>query len=151
MAGMAQETSRQLSVAAAARLCRRGATAVAVARVALGAVALARPSAPARPWVGEPASELASQVLARALGGRDIALGLGALNAARQGPRARGAASGWFAAGALSDALDVTATVAAWPGLPRVTRWLIAASAGGAAVAGALGAVAMLGGQSEAP
>jgi hypothetical protein len=48
----------------------------------------------------------------------------------------------WYAAGALSDALDVAVTAAAWPRLPRVTRWLVAASAGGAAIAGAAGTLA---------
>jgi hypothetical protein len=47
-------------------LLRHGATAVAAARVALGVAALARPSVPARPWVGEPADELTLQVLGRA-------------------------------------------------------------------------------------
>ena len=45
------------------------------------------------------------------------------------------------AAGALSDALDVVATVSSWRELPRVTRWLVAASAGGAALAGAAGSL----------
>jgi hypothetical protein len=34
--------------------------------------------------------------------------------------------------------------VASWRELPRVTRWLVAASAGGAALTGAAGAVAAL-------
>ena len=48
-----------------------------------------------------------------------------------------GQARAWVAAGALSDALDVVASLLAWRELPRVTRWLVAASAGGAALAGA--------------
>ena len=77
----------------------------------------------------------------RALGARDLALGLGAL-AALQGPGAEpGQAAAWVAAGALSDALDVAASVASWRDLPRVTRWLVAASAGGAALTGAAAAL----------
>jgi hypothetical protein len=125
----------------AAALAVTGASAVAAGRVALGVVALARPSVPARPWVGTAADDLSAQVFGRALGARDIALGLGALAALRQ-PRT--AAVGWIAAGALSDALDVAATAAAWPELPRYTRWLVAASAGSAALAGTAGAIAML-------
>jgi hypothetical protein len=132
-------------------LLRHGATAVAAARVALGVAALARPSVPARPWVGEPADDLGLQVLGRALGARDLALGLGTL-AAVGNPLAAGGqrsaspwpAAAWYAAGALSDALDLTITVTAWPRLPRVTRWLVAASAGGAALAGAAGALALI-------
>jgi hypothetical protein len=122
-------------------LLRRGATAVAVGRVALGVTALAWPSVPARPWVGAAADDVAAQVFGRALGARDLALGLGAL-AALQGPAAEaGSARAWVAAGALSDALDVVASLKSWPDLPRVTRWLVAASAGGAALAGAAGAL----------
>jgi hypothetical protein len=84
-------------------------------------------------------------VFGRALGARDLALGLGAL-AALQGPTAEaGSARAWVAAGALSDALDVAASVASWRELPKVTRWLVAASAGGAALAGAAGALAITG------
>ena len=124
-------------------LLRRGATAVAIGRVALGLTALAWPWVPARPWVGAAADDVAAQVFGRALGARDLALGLGAL-AALQGQRAAaGSARAWVAAGALSDALDVVASVKSWPELPRVTRWLVAASAGGAALAGAAGALTL--------
>jgi hypothetical protein len=129
-----------------APLLRRGATAVAAGRVALGLTALAWPLVPARPWVGAAADDVAARVFGRALGARDLALGLGAL-AALQGPAARagsasaGSASAWVAAGALSDALDVAASVKCWPELPRFTRWLVVASAGGAALAGAAGAL----------
>jgi hypothetical protein len=82
-------------------------------------------------------------VFGRALGARDLALGLGAL-AALQGPGAEpGSAAAWVAAGALSDALDVAASVASWSDLPRVTRWLVAASAGGAALTGAAAALTL--------
>jgi len=147
---MVHDTNRQLSMATALSLLRHAATAVAAGRVALGVAALARPSVPARPWVGASADELGARVFGRALGARDIALGLGALAALRIAPagsagaQAAGAQAGaWVAAGALSDALDVAITAAAWPELPRTSRWLVAASAGGAAVAGAAGALAL--------
>jgi hypothetical protein len=123
-------------------LLRDGARAVAAGRVALGLTALAWPSVPARPWVGASADDLAARVFGRALGARDLALGLGAL-AALQGAD-RGPAGTWIAAGALSDALDVAASLASWRDLPRVSRWLVVASAGGAALAGAAGALATL-------
>src|ERR1700733_10460420 len=114
-------------------LLRRGATAVAAGRVALGVTALAWPAVPARPWVGAAADDVAGRGFGRGLGARGLALGLGAL-AALQGPAAEaGSARAWVAAGALSDALDVAASLASWRELPRVTRWLVAASAGGAA------------------
>ena len=39
-------------------------------------------------------------------------------------------------------AVNVAITVMAWPRLPRTGRWLVAASAGGAAITGAAGAIA---------
>jgi hypothetical protein len=124
-------------------LLRRGAAAVAVGRVALGVTALAWPTVPGRPWVGAAADGVAGRVLGRALGARDIALGVGALAALRDDPSAgSGAASAWFAAGALADALDVAASLSAWRELPRAGRWMVAVAAGGAAVAGAAGALA---------
>lgn len=132
-----------LTTATISALLRRGATAIAAGRVALGLTALAWPSVPARPWVGAAADDLAARVFGRALGGRDLALGLGALIALRRTPAEGGEAAGWVAAGAVSDALDVAASVSSWPDLPRAGRWLVAASAGGAALTGAAGALAL--------
>jgi hypothetical protein len=98
----------------------------------------------ARPWVGASADDVGTRVFGRALGARDLALGLGALAAAGQATGSPRSAGAWYAAGSLSDALDLAITVTAWPRLPKVTRWLIAASACGAAVTGAAGAVALL-------
>ncbi|MBV9092429.1 MAG: hypothetical protein JO132_00920 [Streptosporangiaceae bacterium] len=120
-------------------LLRRGAAAVAAGRVALGLAALAFPSVPSRPWVGSAADDLAARVFARALGARDLALGLGALAAFRR----EESPSTWVAAGALSDALDVAASLASWRELPPVTRWFVAGSAGSAAVIGATAAASL--------
>jgi hypothetical protein len=121
-------------------LVRQGARAVAAGRVALGLTALVWPAIPARPWVGVTEDDLTARVFGRALGGRDVALGLGAL-AALEG--SGGGAEAWVAAGALSDAFDVAASLASWRELPRLTRWLVLGSAAGAAAAGA--AFALLG------
>jgi hypothetical protein len=123
-------------------LARRAAWAVAAGRVALGVTALAWPSVPASPWVGGDSDELATRVLGRALGARDIALGLGALAALRRQAAEPGPARAWVAAGALSDALDVAASLASWGELPKAGRWPVVVSAGAAAVAGAAGALA---------
>ena len=131
-------------------LLGRGARAVAVARVAIGLTALARPSVPARPWVGAAADDLAARVFGRALGARDIALGLGALTAMQRPAADRGSASAWVAAGALSDALDVIASLSSWRELPLKGRWLVIASASGAALTGAAGALAVRPGRNGA-
>jgi hypothetical protein len=89
-----------------------------------------------------------AQVLGRAAGGRDLALGLGALAALRAVPPANaaavtsaaGAAGVWVGFGAVADSLDLVTTLAAWDELPTVGRWLFAATAGGAAVVGAVAA-----------
>jgi hypothetical protein len=130
---------------------RHGARAVAAGRVLLGLTALAWPAVPARPWVGAAAEDLAAQVFGRALGARDIALGLGALTALRRLATEPGSACAWVAAGALSDALDVVASLSSWRELPRKGRWLVAVSAGGAALTGAAGALAMRPGRNAAP
>jgi hypothetical protein len=135
--GRPQMTSTGIPV-----LLRRGAAAVAAGRVALGLTALACPSVPARPWVGAAADDLAARVFGRALGARDLALGLGALSALQRRAET-GSARAWVAAGALSDALDVVASLSSWQELPRVSRWLVALSAGGAALAGAAGALTL--------
>jgi hypothetical protein len=132
--------SSQLDIAA---LARYGATAVAAGRVAIGLTALAWPSVPSRPWVGAASDDLAAQVFGRALGARDVALGLGALTALRRTQAEPGSASGWVAAGALSDALDVVASLSSWRRLPRTGRWLVAGSAAAAALVGAAAALAM--------
>ena len=124
-------------------LARRGAAAVAAGRVAIGLAALALPSVPSRPWVGAAADDLAATVFGRALGARDVALGLGALTALRRTAVDPASASAWVAAGALSDALDVVASLSSWRQLPRTGRWLVAGSAGAAALVGAAGALAL--------
>jgi hypothetical protein len=131
----------QLTPTSIPALMRRGALTVAAGRVALGLTALAWPAVPARPWVGAAADDLAARVFGRALGARDVALGLGALAALCRPDAEPGSAASWVAAGALSDALDVAASLASWRDLPRVTRWLVAASAGGAALTGAAAAL----------
>src|SRR3984893_15461232 len=112
-------------------LFRYSAATVAVGRVGLGVAALVSPSVPARPWVGSSADELGGQVFGRALGARDLALGLGALAAAGNASSDPRSAGAWYAAGSLSDALDVAVTVAAWRRLPRRTTRRVAACRGG--------------------
>ena len=114
---------------------RRLALAVAGMRVALGVVAMVAPDVALRPWVGR-AGGAERRVLARSLGARDVALGLGALLAgARKAPL-----RGWVEAGSLADAGDVLGTALSFDRLPRVGRFLVLGAAAGAAAAGALAA-----------
>jgi hypothetical protein len=114
---------------------RRGAVAVAVGRLGLGVVALTRPAVVARPWVGPTGESQAGRVLGRALGGRDLALGLGTL-AALQSSAGRGIdqpAMSWVGLSGLADGFDLLITVGSWRTLPARERWLIALASGGAA------------------
>lgn len=98
-------------------------------------VALTFPELPARPWVGRPVADTpGGQVLARALGARDLALGIGALASGSRG---------WAAAGAAADALDAAVTLGSFSALPKRGRLLVLGSAGGAAIAGGLAVVAL--------
>ena len=113
---------------------RRLALALAAGRVGLGGAALFVPRVVAQPWIGERGSDPLVAVLARALGGRDLALGLGVLTAWRRGQPLRG----WVEAGAFADLVDMTVTLAAFSRLPSRGRLLVLVAAGGAAVAGAV-------------
>lgn len=109
--------------------------AVAAGRLAIGMTALAVPRAPLRWWVDdEDVDRTGTRLLARALGGRDVALALGAL-AALAGD---GDPRPWALAGVVADGGDVLATALAWRRLPRWRRRLVASLAGCAAVMGAL-------------
>lgn len=126
---------------------------LAVVRIAIGVTALAAPSLVSRPWVGD-ARGVTARVLGRALGGRDLALGLGALAALRAIPpagtaagtsaAAAGTAGAWVGLAALADFLDLVTTAAAWDDEPALGRWLVAISAGGAAAVGAVAARSLI-------
>lgn len=96
---------------------------VALGRITAGAVFLVFPRVLLRAWAGTTDRHLVP--LARAIGGRDVALGLGALVALRNGD----SANPWLRAAALSDAVDALATLVAFRHLPRARRWLVIAAA----------------------
>ncbi len=111
---------------------RRLALVTAVGRCVLGGVAVTVPTLPLAPWIGEGRKDRSSQLLARALGGRDLALGLGALLALRHDAPVRG----WVEAGGLADAGDVLVTLTSFGSLPRWGRWaVLVAATGGVAAA----------------
>lgn len=116
-------------------LARNAATALAGLRVVIGVVALALPRLALRPWVGAAtAEEPGGRLLARSLGARDVALGVGAILADRHDAPVRG----WIEAGALSDIGDFVATGIAFTRLPKLTRWGVLAMTAGAIALGGL-------------
>ncbi|GAA1701095.1 hypothetical protein [Fodinicola feengrottensis] len=114
-----------------------GARWLAVGRTVLGLSALVAPGLLGRTWVGADAEHTGTKVLARAMGGRDVVLGLGTLTAMgeQENDDTLVSASRWIAFGGVADLADLAATLLSWRRLPRVNRWLVAGLAGGSAIA----------------
>jgi len=104
----------------------------ALGRIAIGTTALAAPGLVGRLWLGAGGSGPEAKLLMRALGARDLALGIGLRAALKHGAPVRG----WLEGGALADAVDCGATLAARGSLPPVGRLLVAGIAGSAVVTG---------------
>lgn len=86
-----------------------------------------------RPWIGSDASRPAAKLLARAIGARDLVLGLGTL----QSPDRR-----WLGAALVADTADLALTVAAREHLPKRGHVLVSLIAGAGV---GLGAAALAG------
>ena len=106
----------------------------AIGRMVVGTALVAAPALAARVWVGDQADTPGAQVLARALGVRDLALGLGVVLAMKNDAPVRG----WLEGCALADVVDFGATAAAGPRIPQASRAGIMALAGVSAVQCAL-------------
>jgi hypothetical protein len=119
---------------------RQLAEAVAWGRIAIGVTAFVAPTLPLRPWVGRDfAWQPRAKLLARSLGARDLALGIGVILALRHDAPVRG----WVEGGGLADAGDVLATLLSFGKLPKGGRWLVLLSAAGAAASARLAAPAL--------
>jgi hypothetical protein len=81
---------------------------IALMRCGIGVTGLVRPRLLVRVWTGDDAGSADVQVLSRALAGRDLAIGLGALSAAGNMVAART----WIRAGGFADAVDALGTLA---------------------------------------
>ena|SRR5215208_1534434 len=88
---------------------------LAINRVLFGLGYVLAPEQMGGGWIGRQASKPQTRVFTRALGARDLALGLGALMALATGGQA---ARPWFAAHAIADGTDLAATSLARDELP---------------------------------
>ena len=118
---------------------------ISLGRILVGTVFIAEPKVMDQGWIGRQARLPGAQVLTRAVGARDLALGLGGLQAA---VRNDGSARAWMAAASLCDAVDFGATRAAGKRIPRSSRTAVLAIAAGASV---LSAIAAAGSRTPAP
>jgi hypothetical protein len=110
---------------------------IAWSRIAIGVTALVAPTLPLRPWVGRDfAWEPRAMLLARSLGARDLALGVGVILALKHD----GPVRGWVEGSGLADAGDCLSTLLAFGKLPKSARWLVVLSAAGAAAAARIAA-----------
>jgi hypothetical protein len=112
---------------------------ISLGRFLFGVAFIAEPRLMERAWIGKQARVPGAQVLARAVGARDLTLGLGGLQAVA---RNDGSAQPWLAAGALCDAVDFGATWAAGRRIPRQARTGVLAIAGVSSLLSAAAAAA---------
>ena len=105
-------------------------TPLAVGRTLFGIGFLAAPEEMSRGWIGRKAAKQGgTQLMVRALGARDLAIGLGALTAGGDAVRS------WAAAGVLSDGLDLVATLTA-DDIPETARIAVSVIAAASAAIG---------------
>ena len=112
---------------------RDAARAIAAGRVLVGAAFLVAPAVAGRGWIGDDAERPGVQAIFRALGVRDLILGLLTLHVVDRpgiGPRT-------VATCAAADAVDFGATLAARESLPPTAAVGALAVAGSAALTGA--------------
>jgi hypothetical protein len=110
--------------------------AVALARIAPGGSYLLAPNLAMKLWPGRSGStdddRMVARLLARSVGGRDVALGVGALLALSHDAPVRG----WIEAATLADGVDALAIAIAFRRLPRGRAVLMFAASLGTAVLG---------------
>jgi hypothetical protein len=118
-------------------------------RFLFGVAFITEPKLMERAWIGKQARVPGARVLARAVGARDLVLGLGGLQALK---RDDGSARPWLGAAAVCDAVDLGATWAAGRTIPRQARRGVLAIAGVFSLLSAIAAVESGGsGRAEPP
>jgi hypothetical protein len=102
-------------------------------RIAFGLGFLLLPTLTGRMWVGPDAGRTGTKLFIRAMGARDLAIGLGVVIAIDRGAPVRG----WLEASTLADLADFAATLIAREELPESAVPPALAIAGGSAAIGA--------------
>jgi hypothetical protein len=107
-------------------------------RFLFGVAFISQPQLMEQLWIGKQARLPGAQLLARAVGARDLTVGLGGMQALARGDGS--SARPWLAAGATCDAVDFGATLAAGPSIPRDARTGVLVVAGAGALLSAVAA-----------
>lgn len=85
-------------------------------RIGIGAASALMPSTVARVWTGRAQPSFPTNMLAKGMGARDVALGAGLLVALE----GNGSVKPWLMAGAAADAADAAGTLGSWGELGRL-------------------------------
>ena len=101
-------------------------------RIGIGIAGALMPSTLARAWTGRRQPAFPTNMIAKGLGVRDIALGVGLLTALD----GSGSAKPWLRAGAAADAADAAGTLGSWSELGRLRGLGLLTLEVGAAVVG---------------
>ena len=104
-----------------------------ITRAVIGGGMVLAPATSMRVWIGAERKSFGTRLVTRALGMREIAIGVGTVLAVDHDAPVRG----WLEAGVLIDTSDALTTLLAYRKLPRVGRTLVATGAATAAVMGA--------------
>jgi hypothetical protein len=100
-------------------------------RMAIGAALVLAPRLAGPMWIGRDADSRAVKVLARGLGARDVAIGLGTAVALDRGAPVRG----WLEGAALADGVDLISTLLAGHSIPAGKRRAVVLIAGASLIA----------------
>lgn len=101
-------------------------------RVAAGTAFTLAPAKASKLWMGQNVDSVYTRMAGRSLGARDLALGIGLLQAIRRGTPARG----WLEAAVLADAIDALASANTLRRFPKFRHLLFVGTGAGAVVAG---------------
>ena len=101
-----------------------------IGRVALGVQAIVMPRLVSAVWLGRHGRGPAGRLLMRAVGARDLGIGIGVL----AGQRSGGPLRAWLVAGIVADAVDFAATLSERDDLPASADLVLPMAAGGAAL-----------------
>lgn len=121
---------------------------ISLGRFFFGVAFIAKPTLMEPAWIGKQARVPGAQLLARAVGARDLVLGLGGLQAVTRDDRS---ARPWLAAAGICDAVDFGATWTAGRTIPRQARTGVLAIAGVSALLSAMAAVGLGGSRHPEP